>query len=49
MIACGCGTNNEDKDLFQSWGHSSVVNPWGNTLTEAAFEETILYADINLE
>eukprot|EP00347_Sterkiella_histriomuscorum_P009765 403339979 len=49
LAACGCALNDEDQSVFQSWGHSSVVSPWGKNLVEAQFEETILYSDINLQ
>lgn len=48
LLACACATNTEDKDVFQSWAHSSVVSPWGKTLVDAEFDETILYSEINL-
>ncbi len=48
MASCACATNKEDTSLFQSWGHSSVVSPWGKNLVETGHDEAILYADINL-
>jgi omega-amidase len=49
LMACATATNKEDTSLFQSWGHSGVVSPWGKTLADSEFDETILYADINLQ
>jgi len=34
---------------YQSWGHSMVVDPWGEVLCEGTEKETILYADLDLE
>uniref|UniRef100_A0A3P8YKI7 omega-amidase n=1 Tax=Esox lucius TaxID=8010 RepID=A0A3P8YKI7_ESOLU len=34
---------------YVAWGHSSVVNPWGEVLSKAGSEEAIVYADIDLE
>lgn len=48
LLACACATNRENPDVFQSWGHSSVVSPWAKTLVDSEFDETILYADIDL-
>ncbi|XP_047420834.1 omega-amidase NIT2 isoform X1 [Sciurus carolinensis] len=34
---------------FVVWGHSTVVNPWGEVIAKAGIEEMILYADIDLK
>ena len=49
LLACACATNTERPELFQSWGHSGVVSPWGMVLADSAFEETILYSEIDLQ
>lgn len=32
---------------YVAWGHSTVVNPWGEVIATTEHEETILYADID--
>jgi len=45
VIACNrMGTSG----TTQFFGHSMVIDPWGETVAEAGEEETILYADIDL-
>ncbi|MBN3299520.1 NIT2 amidase, partial [Amia calva] len=34
---------------YTAWGHSTVVNPWGEVIATADAEETIVYADIDLQ
>ncbi|XP_058495309.1 omega-amidase NIT2 [Solea solea] len=34
---------------YVAWGHSSVVNPWGEVMTKAGAQETVIYADIDLQ
>jgi omega-amidase len=36
------------KHSYVAWGHSMVVNPWGEVLTKADENPTIIYADIDL-
>jgi len=33
---------------YVAWGHSMVVNPWGEVIAEAEDSESIVYADIDL-
>ncbi|XP_007568506.1 omega-amidase NIT2 [Poecilia formosa] len=34
---------------YVAWGHSTVVNPWGEVIAKAGHEESIIYADIDLQ
>ncbi|KAK1796659.1 hypothetical protein P4O66_009687 [Electrophorus voltai] len=34
---------------YVAWGHSSVINPWGEVITKAGSDEAIVYADIDLQ
>ncbi|XP_064166510.1 omega-amidase NIT2 [Anguilla rostrata] len=34
---------------YVAWGHSSVVSPWGEVVAQAGSEETVVYADIDLQ
>jgi len=33
---------------YQAWGHSSVVNPWGEVLATTQHDQDIIYTDIDL-
>lgn len=45
VIACNRMGKSGETSFF---GHSMVLDPWGETIAEAGEEETILYADIDL-
>ncbi|OBZ17517.1 carbon-nitrogen family hydrolase [Bacillus sp. FJAT-26390] len=45
VIACNRMGKSGEAHFF---GHSLVLDPWGETIAEAGEEETILYADIDL-
>ncbi|XP_022607158.1 omega-amidase NIT2 isoform X1 [Seriola dumerili] len=34
---------------YVAWGHSTVVNPWGEVICKAGAEEAVIYADIDLQ
>lgn len=33
---------------YQAWGHSMVVDPWGNITSQADIAESVIYADLDL-
>uniref|UniRef100_W5MXF2 omega-amidase n=1 Tax=Lepisosteus oculatus TaxID=7918 RepID=W5MXF2_LEPOC len=39
----------DEKAPYIAWGHSSVVSPWGEVVAKAGADETIVYADIDLQ
>ncbi|MBD2869715.1 carbon-nitrogen family hydrolase [Paenibacillus arenilitoris] len=45
VVACNRTGTSGDTSFF---GHSLVLDPWGETIAEAGEEETIVYADIDL-
>lgn len=38
----------DEKATYVAWGHSTVVNPWGEVIAKADHTEQILYSDIDL-
>ena len=49
VAMCACGRNTEDTSVFQGWGHSRLVTPWGKVVDGGAgFDEQILIHDVNL-
>ncbi|KAM9171328.1 omega-amidase NIT2 [Pangshura tecta] len=39
----------DEKASYVAWGHSTVVNPWGEVIAKAGTEETLIYTDIDLK
>ncbi|XP_050415931.1 omega-amidase NIT2 [Patella vulgata] len=39
----------DEKAKYTAWGHSTVVNPWGDVISTTEHEKTIVYSDIDLE
>ncbi|XP_061539774.1 omega-amidase NIT2 isoform X1 [Phycodurus eques] len=39
----------DESASYVAWGHSTVVNPWGEVISKAGGEETVIYADIDLQ
>lgn len=38
----------DEKATYVAWGHSTVVNPWGEVISKADHTEQILYSDIDV-
>jgi predicted amidohydrolase len=43
-----CARNTGEPNLFQGWGHSRLVTPWGKLAQSAGIEESILIHDVDL-
>ena len=48
-MGCSTATYTEDRSIYQSWGHSTIVDPMGKILATCGQEEAIIYADIDLQ
>jgi omega-amidase len=46
MAACSPARDTEAK--YRAYGHSCIVNPWGELCGVAAIDETIVFGDIDL-
>ncbi|HEX9063199.1 MAG TPA: carbon-nitrogen hydrolase family protein [Clostridia bacterium] len=47
VLAASPAKNAESK--YHAYGHSMFINPWGEVLSEASDEETIIYAEIDMK
>ncbi|MCH7666383.1 MAG: carbon-nitrogen hydrolase family protein [Acidobacteria bacterium] len=48
LAAAQCGEH-DDQGLRQSWGHSAIIDPWGEVLAMAEEEPGVVIAELNLE
>ncbi|CAL8393933.1 unnamed protein product [Boreogadus saida] len=39
----------DETSSYVAWGHSTVVNPWGEVISTTGSEEAVVYADIDLQ
>ncbi|XP_067676931.1 omega-amidase NIT2-like [Haliotis asinina] len=39
----------DEKASYIAWGHSSVVSPWGEVIATTEHQETVVYADIDVD
>ena len=49
FVATTSPARNTGEDGYQAWGHSSVVNPWGDVIATTDETPSIVYADLELE
>ena len=49
LFTMGCSPARDEKGVYVAYGNSIVCSPWGSVVARAGAEETILYADIDLE
>ncbi len=48
LFVVGASAARYEGFAYESWGHSTVVDPFGEVLASCGDEETILYADVDL-
>ncbi len=48
MLMCAPAPAPEEKGIYPTYGHSSVVSPWGKVLADAETNETALNCEIDL-
>ena len=46
---CSPGRTVGEPDVYPTWGHSSVTDPWGQVVVDAGFNQNIVYHDIDLD
>ncbi|HNR02235.1 MAG TPA: carbon-nitrogen hydrolase family protein [Anaerolineaceae bacterium] len=49
VFSAGCASARDVNGSYVSYGNSIIASPWGDVLARAGAEETILYADLDLE
>ncbi|XP_067947968.1 omega-amidase NIT2-like [Watersipora subatra] len=49
LYVAACSPARDETATYIAWGHSSVVDPWGEVIAKAAAAEEIIYAEIDLE
>ncbi len=48
FVAACSPARNENSGGYVAWGHSSIVNPWGNVIAKAESKEEIIYGTHSL-
>eukprot|EP00795_Rhopilema_esculentum_P016766 gene16766-8228_t len=49
LYVAGCGPARDENATYVTWGHSTVVDPWGKVIASTAEKEGIVYAEIDAD
>ena len=49
LYVAACSPARDTTAGYVAWGHSSVVSPWGDVISQASHEETTIFADIDFQ
>jgi omega-amidase len=49
FVATASPARSESSDGYQAWGHSTVVDPWGEVIATTEHAEDIVYAQLNFD
>ncbi|XP_048755634.1 omega-amidase NIT2-like isoform X1 [Ostrea edulis] len=48
VYLAACSPARDDSHHYVAWGHSVVVDPWGKIISQAESEESMIYADLDM-
>nr|XP_022310518.1 omega-amidase NIT2-like [Crassostrea virginica] len=48
VYVAACSPATDPTHHYVAWGHSAVVDPWGNIISQAEGEEALVYADLDM-
>lgn len=49
LFLVACAPARDEAIGYSAWGHSMVIDPWGNVLTDMGIEEGVAITEINLD
>ena len=49
VFVAACSPSRIEGSGYVAWGHSSVINPWGEVISRADAEETIITAELKMD
>jgi omega-amidase len=49
LVASCTARHTEDTSVYQAWGHSTCIDPFGNVLAKASEKQEIIYAEIDID
>ena len=49
VLTCSPARDTAPDAVYTAWGHSTVINPWGEVVQKADSEPAIIYADLDLK
>lgn len=48
VVMASCARPVHTPKMYQTYGHSSVVDPWAKVISDSEHEEDIIYADVDI-
>ncbi|CAF1270028.1 unnamed protein product [Rotaria magnacalcarata] len=49
MYVAGISPAHDEQSDYKSWGHTTLVDPWGTIMSKCEMNEEVIYGDIDLE
>lgn len=48
LFVAACSPARDENATYHAWGHSTIVDPMGKVLATTEHDETIVYADLDM-